>query len=65
MFKNVVAKVFNTKEEVKDYSKDEIILEALCAYRDKVIMSENHDFNKLVKIQEAIDEIVLNMPVKS
>lgn len=61
MFKNI-AKVWKKHDEVTTIKTDEVVLEALCAYRDRLIVSEDWENNldvaaKLSLIAIAIDEV--------
>lgn len=83
MFKSNVAKIFNRKRNedlvaTEDYittiTTEQVVLEALCAYRDKLIMMHDgsgftYETNleiaaKLALIHVAIEEAWQNTPVK-
>jgi glutamate mutase epsilon subunit len=70
MFAKIVAKVFNKdNEEIAEVSTDEVVLKALCAYRDNLVMSDKSNFDQinpeLILIGQAINDIVNNMKVSS
>lgn len=60
MFKNI-AKVFKKHDEVQEFKTNEVVLEALCAYRDRLIVSKDLEnlevAAKLSLIAIAIDEV--------
>jgi hypothetical protein len=59
MFKNIVAKLRNEEsKKIEMISKDEVVLKALCAYRDVQIMSDDSNLEELCLIGLAIDDIV-------
>ena len=69
MFKNIAAKIFNNDgNEVGELETSGVVIEALCAYRDQLIMSEENlsleTQSKLVIIRMVIDDVLSNRPVK-
>jgi hypothetical protein len=67
MIKKAVDKLFNKdNEEIEDVSTDEVVLKALCAYRDNLIMSNpvvGDDMVELMLITKAIRNHI-NKPIK-
>ena len=66
MFDTIIAKVFNrTGSEAKSITTNEVILEALCAQRDRLIMSDEYGSSentaKLALTHFAIDDLIAIM----
>lgn len=71
MFKSNIAKIFNksgkNRDEVVTITTENVVLEALCAYRDQLIMSDENNLEtaaKLSLVHLAIEDTWLNTPVK-
>ena len=65
MFKNFIAKKFNKNVENQEVPANTIVLEALCAYKEKLVMADEIDFDKIVLTQMAIQDVWTKLPVNA